>query len=56
MNVQVIIHTNDEAHSKEVITRLVEQNISTKLDHYLQKFDKDDAEGMIDVTIDKNKK
>ena len=56
MEVQVIIHTNDENHTKEVITRLVEQNISTKLDHYLQKFTKDDAEGMIDVTVDKNKK
>lgn len=56
MEVQVIIHTNDENHTKEVITRLVEQNISTKLDHYLQKFTKEDAQGMIDVTVDKNKK
>lgn len=56
MDVQVIIHTNDEAHSKEVISRLVEQNVSTKLDHYLNKFNKDDAQWMIDVTVDKNKK
>ncbi len=56
MDIQVIIHTNDEEHSKEVVSRLVEQNISTKLDHYLKKFDKNDAEGMIETTIDKNKK
>ncbi len=56
MDVQVIMHTNDEEHSKEVISRLVEQNISTKLDHYLNKFSKDDAEGTIEVTVDKNKK
>ena len=56
MDVQVVIHTNDEEHSKEVVMRLVESNVSTKLDHYLKKFDKPDAEGMIEVTADKNKK
>lgn len=56
MEVQILIHTNDETHSKEVITRLVEQNISTKLDNYLKKFDKADAQGMIEVTVDRNKK
>lgn len=56
MDVQIVIHTNDEEHSKEVIMRLVEGNVSTKLDHYLKKFDKADAEGMIEVTADKNKK
>lgn len=56
MNTQVIVHTNDEEHVKAVAERLVEQNISSKLDHYLNKFDKDDAEGRIEVSIDKNKK
>ena len=57
MEVKVIIHAwNDVEESKEVIERLVEQNISVKLDHYLNKFKKEDAEGIIDVSIDKNKK
>lgn len=54
MDIQVKMHTNDEAHTKEVMARLVETNISTKLDNYLKKFDKADAEGTIDVTVDKN--
>jgi len=57
MEVQVIIHAgNDVDHSKEVIERIVGQNISTKLDNYLNKFDKSDAEGLIEVSVDKNKK
>ena len=57
MEVQIIIHAWSEVEaSKEVIERLVEQNVSTKLDHYLNKFKKEDAEWMIEVTIDKNKK
>ncbi len=56
MEVQVIIHTNDETHDKAVTQRLVEQNVGSKLDGYLQKFEKPDAQGIIDVTIDKNKK
>ena len=57
MELQVIIHAGNEIeHSKEVIERIVEQNISTKLDHYLKKFDKKNAEGMIEVSVDQNKK
>jgi len=57
MEVQVIIHAgNDVDHSKEVIERIVGQNISTKLDNYLNKFDKSDAEGLIEVSVNKNKK
>lgn len=56
MDIQVVVHSNDEEHSKEVVMRLVESNMSTKLDHYLKKFDKPDAEGMVEVTADKNKK
>jgi hypothetical protein len=43
-------------HSKEVVERIVEQNMKTKLDNYLKKFDRPDAEGIIDVKVDKNKK
>lgn len=56
MNVQTIVHTNDPEHLKEVLERLVEVNISSKLSGYLDKFGKEDAEGIIDVTVDKNKK
>ena len=56
MDLQVKMHTNDEAHTKDVLGRLIEWNISTKLDQYLNKFDKEDAEGIIEVTVDKNKK
>ena len=57
MDLKIIIHTSGGLEtSKEVVQRLVDQNISTKLDHYLAKFHKADAEGMIDVTVDKNKK
>lgn len=56
MQVQTIIHTNDPEHLKDVLERLVELGISSKLSGYLDQFDKEDAEGIIDVTVDKNKK
>ena len=56
MQVQILIHTNDEDHSKAVLERLVEANLSSKLNNYLNKIDKPDAEGIIEVTVDKNKK
>ncbi len=56
MELQVKIHVNaDEA--KNVVERLVSENLKNKLDNYLKKFNsKEDAEGEIDVKIDKNKK
>nr|MDD3720301.1 hypothetical protein [Candidatus Gracilibacteria bacterium] len=57
MNLQVKIHVSQDLEvSKEVVERLVSENTSTKLDHYLAKFSKNDAEGMLEVKIDKNKK
>lgn len=57
MNLQVKLHTNDDKHVKDVMDRIVKENISTKLDNYLKKFDKkSDAEWIIELTIDKNKK
>ncbi len=57
MELQVIVHTGKELEvSKEVVERIVNENINTKLDHYLNKFQKDDAKGMIEVKVDKNKK
>ena len=57
MQLQVITRAMWELESsKEVVERLVALNLSTKLDQYLEKFQKDDAEWIIEVIADKNKK
>lgn len=57
MELQVIVHAGKDLEvSKEVVERIVNENIRTKLDNYLNKFTKEDAKGTIDVTVDKNKK
>ena len=56
MELKVMIHTNDETHTKEVTERLVEENLKNKLHSYLKQFDdKPDAEGTLDLKIEKNK-
>lgn len=57
MEIQVKIHVGSELlESKAVVERLVGENLDHKLNHYLNKFDKSDAEGTIELTVDKNKK
>jgi hypothetical protein len=57
MELQIKLRVWDElTGSKEVIDRLIKENLDNKLDHYLNKFDKEDAEGVIDLYVDKNKK
>lgn len=57
MEIQIKLHIGSElAESKEVVERLVGENLEHKLNHYLNKYDKDDAEGTIELTADKNKK
>jgi hypothetical protein len=57
MELQIKLHIwNELTESKDVIERLVNENLSNKLDQYLNKFDKTDAEGTIEVTTEKNKK
>lgn len=57
MQIQTIIHAGkDIEESREVIERLLQENMRTKLDNYLNKFSKDDAEGIIDLKVEKNKK
>ncbi len=57
MKLVVNIHSGKDLNgSKEVVERLTQKNVSTKLDHYLKKFAKPDAEWVIDVKCDKNKK
>ncbi|NDK09513.1 hypothetical protein GW846_01925 [Candidatus Gracilibacteria bacterium] len=57
MEVKILTHIgSDMQNDKEVVDKLVEHNLSTKLDNYLNKFSKEDAEGTIEVSLDKNKK
>jgi len=45
MEIQIKIHVGNElVESKEVIKRLVGENLNNKLDVYLNKFNKDSAE------------
>lgn len=48
------IHAPIEA--KEVAERLAQENLDKKIASYLNKFTKEDAEWMIDLKIEKNKK
>lgn len=54
MILQKIVRTPEE--SKEVVERLVEENLSHKLSDYLKKFDKEDVEWILEIDISKNKK
>jgi hypothetical protein len=57
MEIQIKIHIGNElTDSKEVVERLVWENLNNKLDQYLNKFNKEDAEWTIEITTDKNKK
>ena len=57
MNLQVKLHVNKDLNdSKEVIERLVQENLENKLDQYLQQVDKKDSEGTLELKADKNKK
>jgi hypothetical protein len=57
MEIQVKIRIgNDLAGSKDVVERLVWENLNKKLDQYLNKFTKDDSEGIIELSAEKNKK
>lgn len=56
MDIKVLIKVNAE-ETREVTERLVKQNLEVKLDNYLKKFtSKEEAEGSIEVKIEKNKK
>ena len=58
MELQIQIHLNESIeHDKQVINRLVETNLNTKVSAYLKKYeDKADAEGKIELKLEKNKK
>ncbi len=54
MNLQTIVHAPET--SKEVVKRIVEKNVTGKLDHYLKKFESESAESTIEAKVDTNKK
>lgn len=58
MELQVRIQLSDTIeHNKEVIDRLVKANLDNKVSAYLKKYEgKKDAEGIIELKLDKNKK
>ncbi len=57
MELKVILHIDDLEHSKEVVQRIVNENLHKKLDWYLKKFDwKDDVEWTLELKVKTNKK
>ncbi|MFK7779631.1 MAG: hypothetical protein QM490_00575 [Candidatus Gracilibacteria bacterium] len=57
MELQIKTHLGNElTDSKNVVERLVGENLNKKLDQYLNKFDKENAEGIIETSVEKNKK
>ena len=57
MTMQQKIHLSGEWVSKEVVERLVKENLENKLDNYLAKFDsKTDAESTFELYVNTNKK
>ena len=55
MKLQVKVHVNNDT-SKEVVERLVNENLKNKLDNYLKKFEGQNKEGTIELKVEKNKK
>lgn len=55
MKTQIKINYNNLERDTEVIDRLVQENITGKLDSYLQKDAHEDAEALISLSIEENK-
>lgn len=55
MKLERKIQLKNLEHDKEVIERLVEENLTGKLDKYLQKLDGDDVEGEVSLILEENK-
>lgn len=54
MKIQTIIRATEE--SKVVVERLVWENLDKKMNGYINKFDGEDVEGLIEINVEKNKK
>ncbi|MDD5377316.1 MAG: hypothetical protein PHH16_04355 [Candidatus Gracilibacteria bacterium] len=55
MKLEKKIQLKNMEQDREVTERLVEENLSGKLDKYLQKLDGDDVEGEVALVLEKNK-
>lgn len=55
MKIEKKIQLKNMEFDRPVVDRLVEENLSGKLDTYLQKFEGDDKEGHISLVVESNK-
>lgn len=55
MKLEKKIQLKNLEHDRNVIERLVEENLSGKLDKYLKKLDGEDVEGEISFVLEENK-
>jgi hypothetical protein len=55
MKLEKKIQLKNLEHDKEVIDRLVNENLTGKLDKYLKKLDGDDVEAEISLVLEENK-
>lgn len=55
MKLEKKIQLKNLEHDKAVIERLVDENLSGKLDTYLQKLDGDNVEGTVSLVLEENK-
>lgn len=56
MNLQKKINIKNMDNVKDFVERLVEENLTGKLDNYLQKFNAPNIEWELALTLEKNKK
>ena len=56
MNLQKKIHVWKVDFDKSIVEELVNENLKNKLNNYLSRFDKKNAEWTIELSVDKNKK
>ena len=55
MKLEQKIQLKNLEHNKEVVERLVAENLSGKLDTYLQKFSGDDVKWLLSLVLEENK-
>jgi len=53
---ELLINIRAGEESKNIVTRLVQENVENKLNSYLKKFDKESIKILIDMKTEKNKK
>lgn len=55
MKLEKKIQLKNIEHDKEVVERLVDENLNGKLDKYLQKFNGEDMEGVLSLVLETSK-